>query len=208
MDNWIDLTVEINEDYLVYPGDENLVLKWDKTIKDSGYNLSRINLNMHLGTHIDFKKHCLDVNDSPMFSKFIGEANVLKIATTDNLIKTETVKNAYNKVNNKYSTLIFDFNHSRFLNSKKYYNVPKFEPSILNFFKVNKIKLIGADLPSFEYENGELLKMHLDLFENNIYLIENLTNLVKLKSQIYLIALPLKIKNIEASIVRAIARNI
>ncbi|MFW5794218.1 MAG: cyclase family protein [Bacillota bacterium] len=208
MSDWIDLTMKIDQDYLPYPGDDNLVLNWKKTFENSGYNLSEIKMSMHLGTHIDFKKHCLDKNDYPDFSRFIGKANVLKINLSNKIIKTSEIITEYNKLTDKFSTIIFNFNHGKLFNTKEYYDIPKFEPTILDFFINNNIKLIGADLPSFEYISDKKLKMHKEVFNNDIYIIENLTNLNKLKNNIYFIALPLNIANIEASIVRAIAKNL
>ncbi|MCF7923876.1 MAG: cyclase family protein [Candidatus Izimaplasma sp.] len=208
MEKWIDLTVKINQDYLPYPGDHSLKIEWDKTIDNNGYNLSKINLNMHLGTHIDFKKHCLNVSDTPSFQRFIGKANVLKISPINNVIKTIDIINSYNKLSNKQSIIIFNFDHGKHFNTPKYYQVPVFEMSVLDFLVSNDIKLICSDLPSYEYDSKDKLLMHKDLLNSDIYLIENLTNLNALNNLVYFVGLPLKIDALEASIVRAIAKNL
>ena len=66
-----------------------------------------------------------------------------------------------------------------------------------------KIKMLGMDMPS--PDNGEF-EIHKKLFENEIFILENLTNLNKLlyNEEIQIFAQPLKIQG-EASLVRAIA---
>ena len=66
-----------------------------------------------------------------------------------------------------------------------------------------KIKMLGMDMPSPDRDNYEI---HNVLFENDIFLLENLTNLNKLlyNEEIQLFAQPLKVQS-EASLVRAVA---
>ena len=66
-----------------------------------------------------------------------------------------------------------------------------------------KVKMVGMDMPSPDRNNYEI---HNALFENDIFLLENLTNLNKLlyNEKIKLFAQPLKIES-ESSLVRAIA---
>jgi kynurenine formamidase len=69
-----------------------------------------------------------------------------------------------------------------------------------------KIKMIGMDTPS---PDRYPFKIHKLLFENNIYILENLTNLDQLLNidRFEVIAFPLKI-NADSSITRAVARII
>ncbi|MDA3932348.1 MAG: cyclase family protein [Tenericutes bacterium] len=208
MNEWIDLSLEIDKDTLPFPGDIPLKLDWEKSFDQDGYNLSILSLTMHLGTHIDYKKHVLNVEDKISHNQFMGKANVIFIEPSNHLIKTNDIIQAYQYIENKEDILIMSINHEKKLNEEAYFKYPKFEKSIFKFLMANHIRLLGADLPSFEYEEGNLLEMHKDLLNHDIYLIENLCHLDVLRSHIEFIALPLPIKTLEASMVRAIAKNL
>ena len=63
------------------------------------------------------------------------------------------------------------------------------------------------DMPSPKYENEVLMQMHKDLLSEDILIVENLTNLDKLNKHIDFLALPLKIKGLDGSLTRCIAKN-
>lgn len=208
MKEWIDISIEINEKTLAFPGDNSLKMDWVKRFNQDGYNLSILSLNMHIGTHIDYKKHVLDEEDSISIDQFMGKANVIFMEPKNNLIRTNDILHAYQYIENKEDILIISTNHEKKLNTKEYFEYPKFEKSIFKFLKSNNIKLFGADLPSFEYNEDNMLDMHKDLLGHDIYLVENLCHLNSLRSHIDFIAIPLPIKDIEASMVRALAKNL
>ncbi|MFP4478438.1 MAG: cyclase family protein [Candidatus Izemoplasmatales bacterium] len=208
MGEWKDISIQINENTLPFPGDEPLKIDWVKSLNRDGYNLSILSLNMHVGTHIDYKKHVLNEEDFISFDQFIGKANVIFIEAKDHVIRTKDIKLAYQYIENKENILIISTNHEKELNKKSYFKYPKFEKSIFQFLLDNNINLLGGDLPSFEYDEGQMLTMHKDLLSHNIYLIENLRGLNQLSSHIDFMAIPLPIDGLEASMVRALAKNL
>ena len=205
---WVSLSMMIDESTMPYPGDDSLTIKWDKQIKDVGYNLSNISLSMHLGTHVDYKKHVLDVEDDFKPDFFMGKANIIHVLPVNNIIRTKDIEKAYLESNHLENKLMIDTSHQSKLNTKDYFNPPLFEESIFNFLKKYQILLLGSDLPSYEYLDTDFLKMHKDLLGQGIYLIENMINLKKMSNHIEMIALPLPIKNLEASILNIIAKNL
>lgn len=207
-DKWIDLSVIINQESLPYPGDPKLKINWAKSLKDDGYNISDVALNMHIGTHADFKKHVLDKHDLIKVNDFIGNANVIQINPVDHILRTQDIESNYKLIEDKESILIIASGHEKHLNTEAYYNQPKFERSFYDFLRTYNIKLIGSDLPSYEYKEESFLEMHKQLLSNNIYLIENLVNLKHLSKKVLFIGLPLPIEDIEASLIRAVAKNI
>lgn len=208
MSQWIDLSLQLNEATLPYPGDETLKIKWKKTLDEDGYNLSYVSSTMHLGTHIDFKSHVLNVENDHDIQTFIGNANVLFIEPKNNLIKTSDLRLAYQYIEHKEKMLLLCLDRQSLVNTSDYYHQPKFERSIFGFLKENDIHLLGADMASFEYLEEEYLDMHQDCLSHNIFLLENVMHMDKLSSHIELIVLPLPIAGLEASLVRPIARNI
>lgn len=208
MIEWIDLTVKITKSNLVFPGDEPLEITKVKNITEDGYNLNQLYLNMHIGTHLDFKNHVYAKEEEINFENFMGKANVIRPNLVQGIVKTADLEHEYQQLKYKEKILLLDFNHSQKFNTKAYYDHPIFEQSIYNFLKDYNITLLGADIPNFSYYHELDLKMHKDLLKSGIHLLENLTNLDKLNSHVYLLALPLNIETIEASLVRAIAKNI
>ncbi|MDT8337461.1 MAG: cyclase family protein, partial [Candidatus Izemoplasmatales bacterium] len=175
---------------------------------EDGYNLHQLYLNMHIGTHIDFKNHVYAKEEEINFEKFMGKANVIKPNIVQGVILTSDLENKYHQQKYKERILLLDLNHGNKFNTKAYYEHAIFEPSIYNFLKENNITLLGADIPNFSYHHELDLKMHKDLLKSGIHLLENLTNIDKLNDHVYILALPLNIESIEASLVRAIAKNI
>lgn len=210
MNEWIDLSQTVSEDYLVFPGDEKLEIKQVKNIKDDGYNLSQLNMNMHIGTHIDFRSHVLELKNHEKidFENFLGKGNVIRPAIINHIVSTKDLETKYNKLRNREKILFLDLNHTSQINTAKYYEQVVFEPMIFDFLTKNNISILGADIPNFSYVNEKNLRMHKDLLGEKIHLIENLTNLHLLNQHFYFIGLPLKIKNVEASMIRAIAKNL
>lgn len=208
MSEWIDLTVKITKSNLVFPGDEPLAITKVKNITEDGYNLNQLYLNMHIGTHLDFKNHVYAKEEEINFENFMGKANVIRPNLVQGIVKTADLEHEYQQLKYKERILLLDFNHGQKFNTKVYYDHPIFESSIYNFLKEYNITLLGADIPNFSYHHEFDLKMHKDLFKSGIHLLENLTNLDKLNNHVYLLALPLNIESIEASLVRAIAKNI
>ena len=91
-----------------------------------------------------------------------------------------------------------------FYGKEEYYtNHPVISEELAELLIKKKIKMLGMDMPS--PDNGEF-EIHKILFENEIFILENLTNLNKLlyNEEIQIFAQPLKIQG-EASLVRAIA---
>jgi kynurenine formamidase len=163
---------------------------------------------MHLGTHIDYKKHVLKEDKDDVFSPYIGYANVIFLQVKNGMIRTDDIRLAYQYIEEKAPVLFIHTGHGEKINTDDYFDYPKFDKGIVRFLKDNHILILGADMPSYEYEDGDMLQMHKDLLGQDIYLIENLVNLDKLSSLVELIVLPLPIKGLEASILNVMAKNL
>jgi kynurenine formamidase len=162
---------------------------------------------MHVGTHLDVKKHLFDSLDgieSLDVNKFIGKATVLKPIIENGIIHTTDIIQQYQK---KHNILLLNCDFSKNYNTLEYFTPPKFERDIIPFLIKNNIEIIGFDLPSPEYIDGDFLDMHRDLLGHNILIIENLTNLDLLKKECDFIGLPLKIKGFDGSMLRCVAKN-
>jgi len=75
----IDLTLSIEEDMWIYPGDLKPSLNLISNFEDDGWNMRRIKINSHDGTHVNVPIHCTSKGnnlDDYNINDFIG-ASVL-----------------------------------------------------------------------------------------------------------------------------------
>lgn len=208
MSEWIDLSVLIDKNYIGYPGDDPIKCDKTKDSKRDNFTLIKVTTDMHKGTHLDAPMHMFSAGKSVEqinINKVMGIGTVIRPKIKNGIIQTNDIKAKYIYKNR---ILLLSLDHEKYLNTKAYYEQPKFETSILDFLLENKINVIGFDLPSPEYYSGDSLAMHRDLLSNKILIYENLCNLDKLEENFEFIGLPLKIKGLEASLCRCVARNI
>ena len=210
MSEWVDLTVEVGKNYLVFPGDPKLQEELIKSNANDGFNLKQYSLNMHIGTHVDFKNHVLHLKSKEVvdFNDFFGKGNKICPKINDNVVSTSDIIAQYEALRYQEKILFLDLKHSKKFNSTEYFNYPVFEPDFFKFLVNYNIKILGADIPSFNYKDEKALRMHKDLLGRGLYPIENLTNLDKISEHFYFLGLPLKINDLDASMIRAIAKSI
>lgn len=85
-------------------------------------------------------------------------------------------------------------------------NSPHLSIEVGQWLVKRKIWLLGLDFASPNLKSPEEnLKLHRLFLNNGVVLVESLNNLEKLKKKVYLVVLPLKLKGLDASPVRAIA---
>ena len=200
---YIDLSHEIKNEMPVYPGDKEVNLIKEKYYIENGYNSISIATEMHAGTHIDAPLHMQEnksyISDYPI-ERFIGNVALLDVRGE----KIIDVKDEY-YINIKENDIVLLFTGwDNFYGKEEYYTEhPVVSRELAELLIKKKIKMLGMDMPSPDRDNYEI---HNVLFENDIFLLENLTNLNKLlyNEEIQLFAQPLKVQS-EASLVRAVA---
>ena len=200
---YIDLSHEIKNNMPVYPGDIDVNLTKEKDFNKDGYNMYSLYTEMHAGTHIDAPLHMKDnkkfISEYPI-EKFIGNVALLDVRGE----KIIELKDEYYK-NIKENDIVILFTVcDNFYGKEEYYTKhPIVSMELAELLIKKKVKMVGMDMPSPDRNNYEI---HNALFENDIFLLENLTNLNKLlyNEKIKLFAQPLKIES-ESSLVRAIA---
>ncbi len=197
---FIDLSVPITEHTPIYPGDPIPGIRSHAQLEKDGYEVHAICLGTHLGTHIDAPSHMLAGGrnlDQFALEKFSGRGIYIKIEGTFDL---ETVK----KVSlSKDDIVLFDTGMSRVYSQPRYFHeYPPITESIANYLVERKIKMVGVDMCSVDYDP---FPVHKTLLEHEILIIENLTNLSKLQGQdftVYAFPIPLQL---DASPTRVVA---
>jgi len=204
MEKLIDLSQTIMNDMPVYPGDMETKLYKVNNIETDSYNNFRLESCMHAGTHMDSPMHMSGnagyISGLPL-DIFVAEGCLLDVRD----IRTIGMKSDYaNRVAENSIVLLYT-GYDRFYGEERYYaDHPVVDDDLCSFFIERKIKAVGIDLPSPDIYP---FPVHKSLFENDICIIENLTNLDRLINvrNFEFIAFPLKI-NADSSPVRAVAR--
>jgi kynurenine formamidase len=200
----VDLTQLICDGLPAYPGDDETSLIQSKYIQEDFYNNHYLKINMHAGTHIDGPMHLLDtntyLNEFPL-ETFIGEGSVLDVSG-------ETIidyKEEYEELIQQKQIVLLYTGYSKYFGQSKYFtDYPTLTTQFAGLLIRKEVKMVGLDTPSPDKYPFEV---HKSLFQNNILIAENLTNVERLLSvnSFEIIALPLRI-NADSSIARVVAR--
>ena len=209
----IDLTLTISEEIPTFPGSpQPNFISWE-TLEKDGYNLELLFLSSHTGTHIDAPYHFLKKGQKIhqiVTRRLVTEAILIKIRKGANqpITKADIQKfeRKYGKIDDG-STVIFHTGWQKNLKKESYFlRNPGLAVSAAKYLASKKINLVGIDSPSIDLGNDSKFSVHHILAKSGILIVENLTNLEKINSEMFhLIVAPLKLKNATGSPVRAMA---
>lgn len=208
----IDLTLTISNKIPTFPGSpQPNFIPWEK-IKDDGYNLELLFLSSHTGTHLDapfhFQEKGAKIHEISL-KKLVSSAVLIKSRKKRNESITKTDIKKFEKKHGKigsFSSVVFWTGWQRNLQKDYYFTKnPGLSVSAANYLASKKVSLVGIDSPSIDLGTDSNFSVHHIFSKNKILIVENLTNLEKIKSKFQLVVLPLKLKDTSGSPVRAIA---
>ncbi|MCV2231742.1 cyclase family protein [Acholeplasma manati] len=198
-----DISMEIHPDMPVYKDlpSKKPTFKNVANFTDSSHYETDVNMNVHSGTHVDFNLHMIDGGDTSSEAKldhYISEARVFDLSY---VLETITKENLVNLAIRKNDFVLFKTRNSQ----DEGFN-PNFVfvgESAANYLAEIGIKGVGIDALGIERsQTGH--PTHKALMSKNIIILEGL-RLANIRSGTYtLIALPLKLRGLDASPVRAI----
>lgn len=198
-----DVTRLISEDMTVYKDRESKKIK--RTVvadyEMADYYESRMDMDMHCGTHIDAPLHMIkggDTIEKYDLSKFIGDCKLFDLTDVDEAIRKKDIENLDIQ---KDDIVIFKTKNS----FDEGYN-PKFvyiEEDAALYLSEKGIKTVGIDAMSIERDKKEH-PSHKIILGANIGVIEDLYLKNVGQGQYFLSALPLNIRGSEASPIRAV----
>jgi kynurenine formamidase len=200
----IDLSQIIESGMPVYPGDSSVKLVQTRIYNVDKYNNHSIETEMHVGTHLDGPMHMLDIHNYLCdfeLENFWGKGCIIR-SQNENLIK---LKKSHSDIVNGREIVLLHSGMDKFYGMKEYYsNHPIIDMTFCEMLVRNKIKILGIDMPSpdrFPFE------VHKYLLSNGVLILENLTNLEKIKDEdiFEVMAFPMKIKS-DSCMVRAVAK--
>ena len=199
-----DLSPEISENMAVYKNKTEKKPRLIITRKiEDGANESRLEIDLHTGSHVDAPNHILKNGksiDNFSLDKFMGKCFVLDFTNINDAIKKKHFNNLKLKINKNYIILLKTKNKS-----DKEFN-PEFvylEKTGAEFLATKKIKAVGIDSLGIE-RNQPNHETHKILLGKNILIFEGL-DLSKVKEgEYFFYGLPLKIRNGNGSPIRAV----
>src|SRR3989344_2808230 len=199
-----DISMEISEDMAVYKNkaEKKPKISVTRELKD-GTNESKIEMEMHTGSHVDAPYHVLSNGkkiDVMPLDRFMGKAVVVDFTKVKDCITRKDLVSSSVKIQ-KYDIVLLKTKNNP---EKEFdFNFTYLEKTGAEYLASKKIKAVGIDSLGIE-RNQPNHPTHTVLAENGIPIFEGL-ELSKVKQGKYFLhGLPLKIKNGDASPVRAV----
>ncbi|MFA6527501.1 MAG: cyclase family protein [Candidatus Babeliales bacterium] len=198
----VDLTHTFTKNMPVHSFDDPASIKQTRTLADNHYNDWTLTSGMHVGTHIDGPGHLTD-------SKVLmSEMAVDRFASKGYLVdaRNKTIDASLLQslpAGEGLIVLILTGFDKKFGTEEYYNNHPVIGANFAQELVKHKIKMIGIDF--FSPDNYPF-QIHKILFDHDVLIIENLTNLESLldAKEFKVIALPLKTET-DSALARVIA---
>lgn len=186
----IDLSVLLNEQTPIYPGDPATKIESAGLLEKDGYTDHYISIGTHVGTHIDAPMHMLEGGkslDQIPIEQFVGKGRVVEIIGGDyDCVKSADIQEGdivllHTGMSDKYNESVY------------FEDYPTMSEEVAKYLVETKIKMVGVDTCSVDNQDG--FPIHKILLAGNVLIIENLTNLSQLSGNDFTVhALPIKLQ--------------
>ncbi len=201
MNTILDLSLTLNQQTPVYPGDPAIKIEPAGVIDRDGWNDHVISINTHVGTHIDAPLHMIaggKTLDQVPTEQFVGRGHIIEV---DKEFDLESVKRANVK---EGDIVLFRTGMSEHYHEPVYFeDYPVMSEEVADYLVECKVKMVGVDAGSVD--NTDHFPIHKALLGGNVLIIENLTNLDMLAGKEFTIyALPIKL-DVDGAPARVIA---
>jgi arylformamidase len=208
MKELIDISPALSVGMGVFPGDAAFEVNQTFAIGPGcPVNVARIAMSTHCGAHVDAPLHydpagasidTLDLHD------FIGPARVIDARGPGSLCRFEEIESALDGAPQR---LLF-----RLTEGGDHFSWPTgfraLAPEAVERLAQTGTRLIGVDVPSVDPETSKELPSHMACRRHDIRIIENLVLADVMPGDYELIALPLRLKGLDAAPVRAVLRRL
>lgn len=204
---WIDVTVPISNNTVVWPGDPRAIITQVASFEiGDHYQLSEVFMNLHTGTHVDAPLHFIkdgkDITQIPL-EALMGPVKVLD-ATEQKGISVEWLmtKNLQKGDRAIFKTMNDDESREEKLLQKEFIAL---HVDAAYYLSELGIVLTGIDGLSIAVAN-ELNETHIVLLKSEVVIVEvlNLTGIAE--GNYEMICLPIKIEGAEAAPARVLLR--
>lgn len=205
----IDLTHPVYSGMPVYPGDCETELVQAASVGVEGYNLTRVTMSAHAGTHLDAPYHFLDEGaalEQIPIECLVGTAEILDLGELGPGAEiTPAMLERFSRRVGKGSRVLLKTGWGRRFGSPEFFaSHPNLTPEAARWLVDRQIALLGVEEPSLHTSGNAAV--HRIILGAGIPLIENLANLNLIDGQsVFFAALPLNLVGRDGAPVRAIA---
>jgi arylformamidase len=208
----VDLSYPVSSDMLIYPGTERPSFQWLGRANSEGYNLTKMTMLVHTGTHVDAPLHFLDnvpsIDEIPVDVLF-GSAKLYRFPDppTGQEISLEFVIASGIQID-EGDIFVMATGIENYAEQREYnYQFPYPSEELANWLIEKKIKAYMTDATAVDPYGSENSPIHHIILGAGIPIVENLRNLTNLpENKPFIIsALPLKLKGREGAPCRAVA---
>ena len=204
----IDITIPLTPRTPVWEGDQGITIKQNVFKSEaSDFNISRIEMGVHAGTHIDSPYHLFNhgstVDKIPLDILF-GEATVLEVSSDWDVINSEAL--LASGFNSGVERLILKTQNTEYWIRDPYGfhgDYIGIDTEGAEFLVSQGVKLVGVDYFSASPMN-DLVRPHEILLEAGVVILENAYLVDVLAGEYQLVCLPLKLQGTDGAPVRAI----
>jgi len=203
----IDISPALRVGMGVFPGDAPFEVSQTFSIgPDCPVNVASISMSTHCGAHVDAPLHYdaqgasidrLDLGD------FIGPARVIDARGTDALCGYDEIASALDGAPPRLLFKLMDRGDA--LDWPTGFRA--LAPEMVERLALRGTRLIGVDVPSVDPETSKNLPSHMVCRQHDLRIIENLVLADVAPGDYELIALPLKLRGLDAAPVRAVLRR-
>lgn len=212
----IDLSLTIDNECMTCnaPWHQKVLIEKLGCLQEVGRNTSKFQLGSHTATHMDAPLHFFDGTkgiDKVNLENCIGEVTCIDFR---NKGVGEIVRYADVESIRVTERMLFVFGWYKWWKTDKFYKeFPYFEEEAIRYLVENGMRFMAMDTPS--PDDGSAIQkkddspMHKILLEHDVIIVEYLCNTLEIDfmKQYDIIALPLKIKDVDGSPARVVLKE-
>ena len=205
----VDLSLDIYDQAPTFWPDPKTSVTPHLNIANLKYNITRLCLSTHLGTHLDAPFHFFDEGrtvDQLDLTRCLGPAWVLDFTPKqpDEEITLSEFKTHNDKIQPGARLIVKTGWDQKFPDDIYFNKIPRITVEACQFLADRKIAALAMDLPSVNYSS--YVESHHALLNAEILIVEGLAHLEQLQSdRVFLSTLPLRIRGRDGSPCRALA---
>ena len=203
-----DISVAVDERTPEWPGDTPFSCGWPWQISaGASVNVSTVTMSPHVGTHADAPLHVRDgwpaSHELPL-DAFMGPAFVCSVTGSSRELELDDLPRLpggrIERLLLKTGRTIVDGTFPE--------SWPALSTRVVSELLGRGLQLLGVDAPSVDLRDSKTLEVHHALFTGGAYNLENL-DLSAVQDGLYeLVALPMRVRGLDAAPTRAVLRAI
>ena len=199
---YIDISPDWSLQPGIFPGDTKFERKILMDFKNNHLELSSFSSTLHIGAHTDAPCHYSETGtglEARDLNIYMGSAQVVEVSLGPNEpIEIHHIRDEITEQRVLFKTSSFDY----IKGWNEDFNF--FSPKTIEWLAQKNVLLVGIDTPSVDAATSKEMLAHKEIFKFDLAILEGL-ELTKVDAGIFdLIALPLPIKEVDATPVRAV----